>query len=209
MFNSSLLARRLLRSQLSSTRLFSSSALLVPLQEKESLPFEVRNTDLTDADLEKAQLEFKEFNVRCSEELKEMNQNRITNIIERGGVEGWETVSESLPNNPFLGSRSGPPYSQLQLLLGCSSSILRPNCRQVLRPQGSPPRVVCCRLRPHRLSQAYQPLRRQQSHSLRLPARRAHEPAIQADPALVHQVPPGFLGLMDLLQGLPGVLRPR
>ena len=24
-----------------------------------------------------------------------MNQNRITNIIERGGVEGWETVSSN------------------------------------------------------------------------------------------------------------------
>lgn len=47
---------------------------------------------MSDADFEKTQLEYKEFNVRCSEELKEMNQNRITNIIERGGVEGWETV---------------------------------------------------------------------------------------------------------------------
>jgi hypothetical protein len=66
--------------------------LLVPIAEKEQLPFEVRNSDLTDAVLEKAQIEFKEFNARCAEELKEMNQNRITNIIERGGVEGWETV---------------------------------------------------------------------------------------------------------------------
>ena len=39
------------------------------------------------------QKEFDEFNIRCSDELKEMNQNRITNIIERDGVEGWETVS--------------------------------------------------------------------------------------------------------------------
>ncbi len=39
-------------------------------------------------------MEFKEFNQRCSEELKEMNQNRITNIIERGGVEGWETAAD-------------------------------------------------------------------------------------------------------------------
>lgn len=38
------------------------------------------------------QQSFKEFNARCAEELKEMNQNRITNIIERGGVEGWDTV---------------------------------------------------------------------------------------------------------------------
>ena len=52
----------------------------------------MRSTDLSDADFEKKQIEYKEFNAKCSEELKEMNQNRITNIIERGGVEGWETV---------------------------------------------------------------------------------------------------------------------
>jgi len=52
----------------------------------------MRSTDLSEADFEKTQLEYKEFNARCSEELKEMNQNRITNIIERGGVEGWDTV---------------------------------------------------------------------------------------------------------------------
>jgi hypothetical protein len=66
--------------------------LLVPLPEKEQLPFEIRNNDLTEAELEQLQVQFKEFNARCAEELKEMNQNRITNIIERGGVEGWETV---------------------------------------------------------------------------------------------------------------------
>jgi hypothetical protein len=52
----------------------------------------MRSTDLSDADFEQTQLEYKEFNARCSEELKEMNQNRITNIVERGGIEGWETV---------------------------------------------------------------------------------------------------------------------
>ena len=73
----------------------SSSALLVPLPEQEQLPFEIRNSDLTDAEMDKLQVSFKEFNSRCAEELKEMNQNRITNIIERGGVEGWETVREN------------------------------------------------------------------------------------------------------------------
>lgn len=47
-------------------------------------------------EIETAQKEFREFNAQCSLELKEMNSNRITNIIERGGVEGWETVSFSL-----------------------------------------------------------------------------------------------------------------
>jgi len=98
---SSIIARRLLRSrQLAATlfsgqrRAMSSSALLVPLEQQDKLlPFEMRSTDLSEADFEKTQIEHKEFNARCSEELKEMNQNRITNIIERGGVEGWDTVS--------------------------------------------------------------------------------------------------------------------
>lgn len=65
----------------------------MPLAEKETLPFEMRSYDITHAEFEQLAAEYKEFNARCSEELKEMNQNRITNIIERGGVEGWDTVS--------------------------------------------------------------------------------------------------------------------
>eukprot|EP00349_Pseudokeronopsis_sp_Brazil_P003620 CAMPEP_0202956984 /NCGR_PEP_ID=MMETSP1396-20130829/1422_1 /ASSEMBLY_ACC=CAM_ASM_000872 /TAXON_ID= /ORGANISM="Pseudokeronopsis sp., Strain Brazil" /LENGTH=105 /DNA_ID=CAMNT_0049674233 /DNA_START=189 /DNA_END=506 /DNA_ORIENTATION=- len=34
------------------------------------------------------------MNVRAREELKEMNENRITNIIERGGVDNWVTASD-------------------------------------------------------------------------------------------------------------------
>ena len=99
MLSSSIIARRLLRSRQMAASVFAtqkramSSALLVPLEQKETLPFELRSTDLTDADFEKTQIEYKEFNAKCSDELKEMNQNRITNIIERGGVEGWETVN--------------------------------------------------------------------------------------------------------------------
>lgn len=58
MFNSSMIARRLLRSRqtltVSAQRLMSTSSqvLLVPLPEKEQLPFEIRNTDLTEAELE-------------------------------------------------------------------------------------------------------------------------------------------------------------
>lgn len=58
------------------------------------MPYEMRTTDLTDAEMNALQVEFKEFNQRCADELKEMNQNRITNIIERGGVEGWDTASD-------------------------------------------------------------------------------------------------------------------
>ncbi len=58
MFNSSMIARRLLRSRqtltVSAQRLMSTSSqvLLVPLPEKEQLPFEIRNNDLTEAELE-------------------------------------------------------------------------------------------------------------------------------------------------------------
>ena len=58
MLNSSMIARRLLRSRQSlatAQRLMSTSSnvLLVPLPEKEQLPFEMRSTDLSDAQLEK------------------------------------------------------------------------------------------------------------------------------------------------------------
>ena len=58
MFNSSMIARRLLRSRqtlaVTTQRLMSTSSqvLLVPLPEKEQLPFEIRNNDLTEAELE-------------------------------------------------------------------------------------------------------------------------------------------------------------
>lgn len=99
MLNSSFVLRRLMRSkqiQLVSAAQRNMSVLLVPLPQKEDLPYELRSQDLTEAELDQLQTSFKEFNARCSEELKEMNQNRITNIIERGGVEGWETVRITL-----------------------------------------------------------------------------------------------------------------
>ena len=99
MFNSSVIARRLMRSRqvilaAVQQRAMSSSVLLMPIESKETMPYELRNYDLTEAELETLQISFKEFNIRCAEELREMNQNRITNIIERGGVEGWETASD-------------------------------------------------------------------------------------------------------------------
>lgn len=95
MFNSSIMLRRLARSrQLAIVNQRSMSALLVPLRSKDTLPYELRSSDLTEAELETLQVSFREFNARCAEELKEMNQNRITNIVERGGVEGWETAED-------------------------------------------------------------------------------------------------------------------
>ena len=45
---------------------------------------------LTTAYFNELNNEFKVFNERCVDELKEMNQTKITNIIDRGGIEGWE-----------------------------------------------------------------------------------------------------------------------
>jgi hypothetical protein len=34
-------------------------------------------------------LQFQNFNDKCKNELREMNETRINNIIEAGGVDGW------------------------------------------------------------------------------------------------------------------------
>jgi hypothetical protein len=90
--------RRLLRSKAVLTvsqRAFSN--LLVPITPAiTDLPAELRDYPLTTQSMKELQESYTAFNNQCGEELKEMNQNRITNIIERGGVEGWETVSEAL-----------------------------------------------------------------------------------------------------------------
>lgn len=57
MMNSSMIARRLLRSRqglVTAQRLMSTSSnvLLVPLPEKEQLPFEMRSSELSDVQLE-------------------------------------------------------------------------------------------------------------------------------------------------------------
>jgi hypothetical protein len=49
------------------------SALLVPIQPREVLPYELRSFDLTEGELEELQVGFRAFNARCSDELKEMN----------------------------------------------------------------------------------------------------------------------------------------
>jgi len=44
---------------------------------------------LTTAEFSHLEQGFTAFNKRAQEELKEMNENRITNIIDRGGIDGW------------------------------------------------------------------------------------------------------------------------
>ena len=66
------------------------SNLLVPIGQKAEVPAEMSSGfPLTTAYFNELNADFKQFNERCVDELKEMNQTRITNIIDRGGIEGW------------------------------------------------------------------------------------------------------------------------
>jgi len=148
-----------------------STALLVPLEQKETMPFELRSTDLTDAEFEKAEIEYKEFNAKCSEELKEMNQNRITNIIERGGVEGWETVCTFTLSIFILGCRSRLPQEKLHLQDLVAGAVLHSASGYFLLAEGASPRMVSDRWRQDSERHVDESLRQQQSHALRFPAR--------------------------------------
>ena len=46
----------------------------------------------TKAWIEKFNKECEEYNESAAEQLKEMNENKILNIIQRGGIEGWFTA---------------------------------------------------------------------------------------------------------------------
>ena len=63
---------------------------MVPVRSNAVVPAEMlEGFPLTTAYFAELNNEFKVFNERCVDELKEMNQTRITNIIDRGGIEGW------------------------------------------------------------------------------------------------------------------------
>ncbi len=70
-----------------------SSALLVPLHRPEDMTEELTNLLESQRDYENTLAKYEDYNMQCVEDLREMNENRIQNIIERGGMEGWETVS--------------------------------------------------------------------------------------------------------------------
>ena len=85
--SSSLLLRRSLTRQ--SARNFS---LLVPLQTRAEVPAEVLSTPVSDKYFADLEASYAQFNENCLSELQEMNQNMITNIMNRGGHDGWETA---------------------------------------------------------------------------------------------------------------------
>ena len=96
MLGQSIFTRRLLASQQSkltkvAQRQFS---LLVPLQAKAEVPAEVSNHPLTDEYFRELTQMHNEYNVDCQNQLKEMNENLITNIIQRGGNDGWEVQED-------------------------------------------------------------------------------------------------------------------
>lgn len=66
------------------------STLLVPLVSKQSELAELKSTPLTDKYFSDLQASYAQFNDQCADELVEMNQNVISNIVNRGGDAGWE-----------------------------------------------------------------------------------------------------------------------
>ena len=74
-----------------SMRAFSSGHLLVPISVKEDLPAEMKEGfPLTNAYFNELEASFEVFNEQCKKELSEMHTNKISNIIDAGGIEGWE-----------------------------------------------------------------------------------------------------------------------
>jgi len=75
---------------------------LVPLQSKGEVPAEMQEGfPLTTAYFNELNSEFKAFNEKCVDEFKEMNQTRIQNIIDAGGIEGWDDSSNDAITKSF------------------------------------------------------------------------------------------------------------
>ena len=73
------------------TRSFAAAQLLVPLEKKAYPPAELEEGfSITNAYLTNLQIAHDKYNEKCVNDLKEMNQTKITNIIESGGIEGWD-----------------------------------------------------------------------------------------------------------------------
>lgn len=68
-------------------------SLLVPLERRTTAVAiaDQLNHPLSDQAFKDLQASYEEFNESCKAELQEMNQNIITDIIDRGGHDGWET----------------------------------------------------------------------------------------------------------------------
>ena len=70
-----------------------SSALLVPVESRDTeLPFEAQQAPRTEALMEEFYKKCDEYNALCLDQLKTINENKIANVVSRGGLEGWHTV---------------------------------------------------------------------------------------------------------------------
>jgi len=70
--------------------MYRQFSLLVPIQGSSQPPAELADGfPLTKAYFNELENQQKAYNDKCVDELKEMNQNKITNIIDSGGIEGW------------------------------------------------------------------------------------------------------------------------
>ena len=98
MFTSIAGKRVLLAKPTAAMRCFSSG-LLVPLQSKAAVPAEIENSHISDYAHAQLQEKYAAFNEQCKAEQKEMNNNIIENIANRGGTEGWDVDDYSMRKN--------------------------------------------------------------------------------------------------------------
>lgn len=70
-----------------------ATALARPIYKPIDLTEELTHLIETDRDHENAFARFAEQTEQYMADLKEMNENKIQMIIDRGGLDGWETVS--------------------------------------------------------------------------------------------------------------------
>ena len=81
-----------------------SSGLLVPLQVKTQCPAEIENPHISEHAHNQLLERYAEFNEQCKAEQKEMNNNIIENIANRGGTEGWDVDEFSMTKSFEFGS---------------------------------------------------------------------------------------------------------
>lgn len=89
-----MLAKRIHAQALFGAQRGFSSALLMPVVERDTdLPFEAQQTPRSDAFWAEFYEHCDAYNALCLDQLKEINENKIANVVSRGGIEGWHTVS--------------------------------------------------------------------------------------------------------------------
>ena len=99
MMLTSFAGRRVLLTKPTAAMRCFSSGLLVPLQSKVDAPAEIENSHISDYAHAQLLEKYAAFNEQCKAEQKEMNNNIIENIANRGGTEGWDVDDYSMRKN--------------------------------------------------------------------------------------------------------------